>query len=118
MASVYPNLNGLNKHAVTIEGFLKANTQQFDIVFTMAVLVHIHPETIQMVMDGISAIAKEYIVLIEFDAENLDSSVCWYRDYQTEFTKRGWKLKDRLQISTSIDKQLDCFTLFVFKRES
>jgi len=62
--------------------------EQFDIVFTMAVLQHIHPSS-EWVFKEIARITKSYLLTIE--DEQATTWLCFPRNYKDVFEKAGMK---------------------------
>ena len=105
----YQHLNGIeiNEHAVShmahafpdlakravislgsVEEMLpKAETRSIDVIFSMAVLLHVHP-TSNSVFDEMVRVARKYICVIE--AEVANCSYVFARNYKRVFQRRGW----------------------------
>ena len=69
--------------------------EQFDVVFTMAVLMHIHPDS-EYVFEQIARITKNILITVEH--ESTHSERCWPRGYKEIFEE--FQLKQ--------DKQFKC----------
>ena len=65
----------------------KTETKSADVIFTMAVLIHIHPQS-DYIFNEMVRVARKYICVIETEAAN-----CGYvfaRNYKRVFEHRGW----------------------------
>lgn len=81
------DINGfklINGHACKIE----ANDATYDVVFTCGVLIHIHPNNLQMAMGEIYRVSRKFIMCAEyFSPESREikyrdqDSMLWARDY-------------------------------------
>ena len=60
----------------------------YDTTFSMAVLMHIHPQNIKQVFTELKRITKKYIVTIE-NENSVISNVTFIRNYKKEFEKIG-----------------------------
>lgn len=80
-------------HASTFEANLETREGwaiipgRFDLVFTMAVLIHLFPD---WVLDEVAAKASRWLVTIEDEKYNAWRQVA--RDYEKEFTARGFRV--------------------------
>jgi len=63
--------------------------QSYDLVFSMAVLMHLHPETDESFWDKVSKVARKVIITIE--NEHSGSERHWPRNYGEMFQSRGWQ---------------------------
>ncbi len=63
--------------------------RSYDLVFSMAVLMHLHPKTEPVFWDKVSRIARKAIITIE--NENWGSERNWPRNYGEIFVSRGWR---------------------------
>lgn len=78
------------------EELSKLPTNGFDVVFTMAVLEHIHPSSRQ-VMDEIARVASRYVLAIEPTPQHAhDTSRQYPWDIPAEFARVGLKPKTRI----------------------
>ena len=124
----YSNLNGIEINPFAIEEMrksfplLKANIanisledglkhipeSSFDLVFSMAVLIHIHPCS-NFIFDEIARISKKYLCIVE--GENFNCKYIFPRNYKRVFESRGYE-----QIKY-IEKMPDAnYTLRLFKK--
>lgn len=89
MGQYYPDLEK-NATIITgsIEDWIKTNNNKFELVFTMAVLEHIHNDS-EWIFPEISKITKNYLITIE--DEKTVSSRHFPRNYQNIFEKLGMK---------------------------
>jgi SAM-dependent methyltransferase len=62
--------------------------RQFGLVFTMAVLVHIHPDVADAVFDGMARVAAELLIAVE-DEYSTHSWRHYPRNYRDVFESRG-----------------------------
>ncbi|HEV7807758.1 MAG TPA: class I SAM-dependent methyltransferase [Solirubrobacteraceae bacterium] len=67
------------------------------VVFTMAVLLHLHPQS-DFVFDEMVRIAGRYVCVVE--AESATLPYIFARDYGRVFTRRGWREVRCMQIAT------------------
>lgn len=89
MSHFYPNLSEKAKIVTnSIEDWIETSEAKFDLVFTMAVLEHIHNDS-EWIFPEISKITKNYLITIE-DEKTL-SSRHFLRNYQNIFEKLGMK---------------------------
>ena len=77
-----------NIEVVSIEDYLIDTDDEFDLVFTMGVLLHIHPDS-DWVFERIAEVAKKYIITIEGEIENV--AYKWARSYEDIFVDLGWR---------------------------
>ena len=88
--------------------------KKFDIVFSMAVLEHVHPSS-NFIFKEIGRICRRNIITIEI--ENSSSARVFPRNYKAIFEKLGWvmifheQLKDR-------DIDLKSYTVRVFQKKA
>lgn len=61
----------------------------YDVVFTLAVLVHIHPDSASVVFPGIARVAKNALVLVEDERHR--SWRHFTRNYREVFEPLGWQ---------------------------
>jgi len=89
MSHFYPNLSEKARIVInSIEDWIETSEAEFDLVFTMAVLEHIHNDS-EWIFPEISKITKNYLITIE-DEKTL-SSRHFPRNYQNIFEKLGMK---------------------------
>lgn len=85
----YPKLfEKSNVYLGSIEKVLPTLYNEYDVIFTMAVLEHIHDNTIKEVKKQISRLGK-YLITIE--DENTSSKRHFPRNYEKEFKKVGFR---------------------------
>jgi SAM-dependent methyltransferase len=119
----YKNLNGIEINADAFEKMkeffpdLKVNCingsiednilfykdNEFDIIFTMAVIQHIHTDS-NWIFEHISRICKTYLILIEFDT----------RDYEKIFSELGFTLIEKRNCSKI--KGIEKYKFRIFKK--
>jgi len=89
MKESYPNLQ-VNLLVGPVEDKIKLiKNKQISLTFTMAVLMHINPES-HFIFKEIDRITKDYIITIEKE-HSYDPPSIFPRDYQKIFTDLGWK---------------------------
>lgn len=71
-----------------LEEFLPTCTDEFDFVFTRAVLQHIHPDS-SWIFEHIARICSGYLVTIEAEWTTYHSTHVWTRDYAAIFSSLG-----------------------------
>ena len=91
MREYYPDMS---KHVTIFHGsvedeIIKLRDNQFDLTFSNAVLMHIHPSS-NSIFKEISRISSKYIRTME--VENLYYYGVFPRDYKTIFEQLGWKM--------------------------
>jgi SAM-dependent methyltransferase len=88
---------------------------EFDIVFTMAVLEHIHPDS-EFIFEEIARVADEYIVTIEDEASTSHRHVP--RNYKDIFTQFDFELIKTLPGQSFPDnvELAECFVARVFRK--
>jgi SAM-dependent methyltransferase len=67
-----------------------------DTIYTMAVLLHIHPASDQ-IFDHMSRVARSHICVVE--AEKTTLAYIFARDYRRVFARRGWREVKSLEIT-------------------
>ncbi len=67
----------------------KLEDRSYDLVFSMAVLMHLHPDIEDVFWDKVSTVARKLIITIENESQG--SLRNWPRNYKTLFEPRGWK---------------------------
>lgn len=92
MERIYPDICSNAKIYIgTIENETKnISDKQFDVTFSMAVLMHIHPNTIKKVFTEIKRITNKYVITIE-NENSVISDMTFIRNYKKEFEKIGLK---------------------------
>ena len=80
-----------NIEVSSIEDYLIDTTDEFDLVFTMGVLLHIHPDS-EWIFDKMADVAKKYIITIENERETMPYK--WGRKYEEIFAALGWSQID------------------------
>ena len=78
---IFPELKAILINSSIEDYILKINDKEFETVFTMAVLQHIHIDS-NWIFEHIARICKKYLLLIELDT----------RDYVDIFSKLGFSL--------------------------
>lgn len=86
-------------------------TKHFELVFTMAVLEHIHPES-EWVFEDIARITGGYLITIE--AEKAKNWRIFPREYKEIFERFGLKQLEETRCDSIAD--LRAYTLRVFKK--
>ncbi len=90
MKRLYPDTyTNTNIHIGSIEDTTKIILDKtYDTTFSMAVLMHIHPQNIKQVFTELKRITRKYIVTIENENSAL-SNITFIRNYKKEFKKIG-----------------------------
>ena len=114
LRSEYPSLDGIEVHHGLIEDFLKAAPKEVDVSFSMAVFLHIHPDS-DWIFDAIAKITRKYIITVEHESA-ADSSInrIWNRNYREVFEGKGF-VQIQAEVLTERDF-LPGYTARVFKR--
>ncbi|WP_058307192.1 class I SAM-dependent methyltransferase [Gracilibacillus massiliensis] len=86
-------------------------TDHYDLVFTMAVLEHIHPDS-EWIFQEIARVTKSY--LITFEAEQADKWRIFPRNYRDIFESLGYK---QIEESSGSQLKLANYTLRIFKKK-
>lgn len=71
----------------------------FGLAYSAWVLMHIHPDDVQGVIDEIKRVCHGYMILLEL-GEYVKSDFCFFHDYQNLFNKDCFKYK---LLSTEMD---------------
>ncbi len=78
-----PNVNFINS---SIEDFNSTNT--YDLVYTAGVLIHIHPDTLPLIIKKMDNLSKKFIFGFEYFSENLveikyrnNLKTCWKQNF-------------------------------------
>jgi len=87
-----------------------------DIVFTIAVLEHIHPDEIDVTLDEMTRLAGSGIITIEEEEKTYDRH--WPRNYQGLFECRGFRQVHEETVPAEVSKDLRGFRTRVFRRET
>lgn len=100
-------------HSSIEETIKQLPTHHFDLVFTMAVLEHIHPDS-EWIFEDIARITGSYLITIE--AEKAEHWRLYPRNYKNIFEKYGLQQVEE----NRCDKEsgLGAYTLRIFKRQS
>ncbi|MCP3028437.1 bifunctional 2-polyprenyl-6-hydroxyphenol methylase/3-demethylubiquinol 3-O-methyltransferase UbiG [Halobacillus sp. A5] len=85
-------------------------TNSFHLVFSMAVLEHIHPDS-EWVFEELARISRAYLITIE--AERAENWRLFPRNYKTIFEQYGFV---QVEESNCIEADLKHYTLRVFKK--
>jgi len=80
---------------------IKVNEDSYDLVFSMAVLMHIHPDS-KKVFTEMARIAKKYIITIEAEVGVPNHPRIWIRNYKDIFERLGFSEANRIRISKKI----------------
>ena len=115
----YPHLSEISMHLGPAEVILpKLKADSIDVVFTMAVLEHIHPESRQVFAE-IARIARKYV--LAFESASGNSSHRQYPwDIEKEFLATGLSLMDRrpwpsLLAANETDPSIQTYDAILFK---
>ena len=115
MRRAFPVIDGVPIYNGLLEDVLpEIEDKKFDIVFSMAVLEHVHPSS-NFIFKEIGRICRRNIITIEI--ENSSSARVFPRNYKAIFEKLGWvmvfheQLKDR-------DIDLKSYTARVFQKKA
>ena len=95
MQEKFPHIHSEDKikHGL-IENLIKdIPDKAFDLVFTMAVLLHIHPQS-EWIFKHIGRIARKHIITCELESDlgggNEKGKARWARNYEEIFGEFGW----------------------------
>lgn len=110
MRETYPDLHAMVKiFNVPVEDCIKSiEPESYDLVFSMAVLLHIHPDS-EWIFDEMCRIAKTNVVIIE--AQSQRNYKTFQRDYRSEFTRRGLT-----EVFSETTPMLAGYTTYVFRK--
>jgi SAM-dependent methyltransferase len=78
-----------------------------DLVLSVTVLQHVHPEDIRGTVDSLQRLASKLIVVLEFTAFDSDSNYIFTHDYQVLMS--DWQLAERVLVGASEGERTDCF---------
>ena len=117
---IYPDTVAKVKRATTsIEDFvLDGQFLEFDVVFSMAVLMHLHPSS-EWVFPYIARLAKKYIITVEDEEKASYRAVP--RNYKSIFEKHHFKeiFQERVVFQNKVDDTGEVtLTYRVFKNET
>ncbi|SFM06655.1 Methyltransferase domain-containing protein [Gracilibacillus orientalis] len=84
----------------------------YDLVFTMAVLEHIHPDS-EWLFDHIARVTKSYLITLE--AEKYENWRIFPRNYREIFENLGF---EQVEESTGESVKLSNYTLRIFKKRN
>jgi len=87
-----------------------------DTVFTIAVLEHIHPDEIDIILDEMTRLAGKGIITIE--NEDRSTGRHWPRNYQGLIECRGFKQIHEETVPAEIGQDVSGFRTRVFQRET
>ena len=110
MKQSFPELKATIFNSSLEEQLISIPDNSYDLVFSMAVLLHIHPAS-NFIFDEIARISKEYVCTIE--GENNYCPWCFPRNYKRVFESLGFKqvfMIENMPSKTS-------YTMRVFKKE-
>lgn len=95
--SEYPDLSGVVRLALgNIQQFLKDTDERPDLIFTMAVLEHIHPSEAGAVFNDMVRVTKKYILTLEDEVVG-NTGRHFPRNYKEVFESRGMKQEYEIQ---------------------
>ena len=86
----------------------------FDVIFSMAVLMHIHPSEFARIVPLIALKARSYIITIESEVEKKDKKRNTGRDYRAVFEPYGFTQVERIK---EVDGMLGAYIARVLKRD-
>jgi len=88
----------------------KLRDKSFDVVFSVASLMFVHPSKQPLVFQQIARIASKYIITIENDTDTKALPGAWAYDYRTGFEKLGWDQLSMLNVGfiQGFDKNVNC----------
>jgi len=86
----------------------------YDLVYTMAVLIHIHPDS-EIIFEHMRRIAKKGIITIELEIPCKNPRI-FTRDYQSVFERDNWKQRDSEIVGDKADAALSKYTYRLFKK--
>lgn len=110
MKDLYPTTAGVAEiTSDSLENALpKCATDAYQVVFTMAVLTHIHPDS-DFIFDHMVRIARRYVFTIE--DEGTSGSANFQRDYEEVFTRRGCRQVRALEFAAVDQEQFTLLNL-------
>ncbi len=98
---------------------ISTQNNKYDVVFTMAVLMHIHPENIKETYENIKRITKKYFITIENETTLIRDNFTWVRKYKEELKVYGFKEISKYKLSRksflSQDNEYIGYTIRIFK---
>lgn len=87
MRETFPQLSDVNVHCDSLETVLPTlPSKSVDVIFTMAVLIHIHPSS-HFIFREMTRIARRHIITVE--AETANNHYVFARNYRRVFAKHG-----------------------------
>jgi SAM-dependent methyltransferase len=98
LRAAYPQLADSEIHLGPVEEVLPRLTQSFDVVFTMAVLEHIHPDSSE-VFDHIARLGDTVLTIEPPPEASPTSSRQFPHDLQAELEARGMKLASLIPLA-------------------
>jgi len=115
LRQTYPQLSDCAIHLGPAEEVLPGLDQGYDLVFTMAVLEHIHPSSV-VVFDNIARLAH-HLLCIEPRADHV-SHRQFPHDIEAIFTSRGFRAVSNIPMTDVSDNDLDGYIAWRFERIS
>ena len=112
MKKEYPVMyqNSKINNSTIEQGVNNYNDSTFDLVFSNAVLMHLHSDS-KLVFKEIARITKKYLVVME--SEQGTSKICYPRNYKKIFEKYGFT---QLTEKRNLEHTPDDYILRVFQR--
>ena len=114
MGRAYPALE-CDSYIGIFENILPKLITQYDLVFSMAALSHVHPDTINLIIFHMKRIAKKGIITIDFEI-SAKMNRMYPKDYKSLIEDDEWKLMDTEIVSNKADKALSNFTYRFFRK--
>jgi 2-polyprenyl-3-methyl-5-hydroxy-6-metoxy-1,4-benzoquinol methylase len=115
----FPELRSKDFYADSIEYATYEMVRQmkkYDVIFSMAALVHIHPDSIDD-LQYIKQIANKFIITFEFETEKeFKHPYIWKHDYVEIFADENWKLASTEDMTYT--HQLENYKCRVFEKKS
>lgn len=95
--------------------FRKFEDDSIDLIFSMAVLMHIHPDS-EFIFDEMMRVSKRYIITIEFETGAAGGKLdrIWQRYYKDIFEKNGWVETYSENVGTQCDTTMGRYTYRCF----
>ena len=106
----FPELNATIFNSSLEEKLISIPDNSYDLIFSMAVLLHIHPDS-NFIFDEISRISRRYVCTIE--GENNYCPWCFPRNYKRVFERRGFKQAFMIESMPSKPS----YTMRVFRKD-
>jgi SAM-dependent methyltransferase len=105
MRSSFPELGGSEVHEGSLEDvFARLPSNSVDVVFSMAVLMHVHPSSKQVFAE-MARIARRYVCVVE--AEMVTISYIFARNYRRVFERLGCAEVRSTQITANSSPAVD-----------